>query len=67
MIFVGPFLMGSLELSKQMGDRINGLLANYVKGNDRIIAKERWGIARELGGYGLIDTHTLYIHKSERL
>ena len=53
------FLMGSLELSKQMGDRINGLLANYVKGNDRIIAKERWGIARELGGYGLIDTHTL--------
>ena len=35
------------------------MLANYVKGGDRILAKERWGIARELGGYGLIDIHTL--------
>jgi len=51
--------LGCFDLSKNNGDRINSLLDNYVKGGDRILAKERWGIARELGGCGLIDIHTL--------
>jgi exonuclease III len=53
------FLMGSIEMSKENGDRVNEIMANYVKGTDRVIAKKRWGMARELGGYGLVDAHTL--------
>jgi hypothetical protein len=34
---------------------------NYVKGTDRIIAKNRWFVSRELGGYGLIDINVMSI------
>jgi len=53
------FLLGSLDLNKEYGDRLNELFANYIKGADRIIARDRWCIARELGGYGMINVHTL--------
>jgi hypothetical protein len=53
------FFMGMLPMSRNIGDRINTVIANYIKGNDRIIAKERWCIERELGGYGMIDAHIL--------
>jgi len=53
------FLLSTLHLDVNTGDRINTILANYVKGSDRIIAKSRWTIDRALGGYGLIDVHML--------
>ena len=53
------FLLGSLDLPKDIGDGLNMMFANFIKGNDRIIARNRWCIARELGGYGMIDVHTL--------
>ena len=30
-----------------------------IKGTDRVLAKERWCLARELEGYGMVDVHTL--------
>jgi len=53
------FLLGVLPLEKEVGDRINELMATFIKGNDRVIAKERWCIARELGGYGMVDMHVM--------
>ena len=51
--------MGVLHLPKEVRDRINEVLANFVKGRDRIIAKKRWCIDRSLGGYGLMDVHIM--------
>jgi len=34
-------------------------MAYFVKGSDRVIAKKRWFLDRELGGYGLVDIHVL--------
>jgi len=53
------FLMGAIVMSKVNGDKVNEIMANYVKGSDRLIAKNRWFVARELGGYGLVDAHIL--------
>jgi hypothetical protein len=53
------FLLGVLPLEKEVGDRINALMANFIKGNDWVIAKDRWCIARELGGYGMVDLHVM--------
>jgi len=53
------FLLSTLHLEINIGDRINSLLANFVKGSDRLIARSRWHIDRTLGGYGLIDVHVL--------
>ncbi len=48
-----------LKLDFDMGERINESMVNYVKGSDRLIAKRRWFLDRELGGYGLIDIHKM--------
>jgi hypothetical protein len=53
------FLLDTLPLKFELGERINRIMANFVKGRDRIIAKNRWFLDRELGGYGLIDIHKL--------
>jgi len=53
------FFLGTLCLSFERGEEINSIMANYVKGQDRIIAKKRWFLDRELGGYGLIDVHLM--------
>ena len=53
------FFLGSLQLKKSIGDRINELMAYFVKGRDRILARNRWFVDRALGGYGLIDVHSL--------
>ena len=55
------FLLETLPLTFEIGERINKIMAYYVKGSDRIIAKNRWFLDRELGGYGLIDIHALDI------
>jgi len=53
------FLMDTLPLSHEHGEKINKILAYHVKGGERIIAKNRWFLPLELGGYGLIDVHSL--------
>jgi len=53
------FLLETLPLKFDTGEKINKIMAYFVKGNDRIIAKSRWFIKKELGGYDLVDIHTL--------
>ena len=53
------FLLDTLPIDMGTCDRINTILANFVKGNGRLIAKSRWCVPPELGGYGLIDINVL--------
>jgi len=53
------FLMDTIPLSYEHGEKINKIMAYFVKGGDRIIAKNRWFLDINLGGYGLIDVHSL--------
>jgi len=53
------FLMDTIPLNYEHGEKINKIMAYFVKGNDRIIAKNRWFLDISLGGYGLIDAHSL--------
>jgi len=53
------FLLETLPLLHETGERINKLMVDYVKGTDRVIAKKRWFTNREWGGYGLIDIFAL--------
>jgi len=53
------FFLETLPLNFETGERINRIMAEFVKGTDRIIAKDRWFKERELGGYGLVDIHVL--------
>jgi len=53
------FLLETLPLKFDIGERINKIMAYFVKGTDRVIAKNRWFLDRELGGYGLVDIHSL--------
>jgi hypothetical protein len=41
------------------GEEINNLMAEYARGTNRILARERWFLPAELGGYGLVNVHTL--------
>jgi len=51
--------MDTIPLSYEHGEKINKIMAYFVKGGDRIIAKNRWFLDINLGGYGLIDVHSL--------
>jgi len=53
------FLLETLPLTYENGERINSIMAYFVKGTDRVLAKKRWFLDRELGGYGLVDIHVL--------
>jgi len=53
------FLLETIPLRFETGERINRIMANFVKGSDRVIAKNRWFLSIELGGYGLVDIHVL--------
>ena len=53
------YLLGAISISLDHGELINRMVAEYMKGSDRILAKNRWFLPTELGGYGLVDTFTL--------
>jgi len=53
------YMLGTLSISQEVGDRINEILVQYVKGTDRPIARDRWFLPAYLGGYGLIDVNIL--------
>ena len=53
------FLLETLPLKFETGEKINKIMAYFVKGTDRVIAKNRWFLDTELGGYGLVDIHVL--------
>ena len=53
------FLLETLPLDFDTGEQINKIMVDYVKGSDRVIAKNRWFLDCTLGGYGLIDIRYL--------
>jgi hypothetical protein len=55
------YLMGSLPLSRTIGDRINEVLVNFVKGRDRLIERRRQLLCTSLGGYGLVDVNLMNV------
>jgi hypothetical protein len=55
------YLMGSLPMSREIGDRINEVLVNYVKGRDRLIERRRQFLCTSLGGYGLVDVNLMNV------
>ncbi len=57
----GIYLMGSLPMSEQIGDRINETLLNFIKGSDRLIERRRQLLCKELGGYGMMDVNIMNV------
>jgi hypothetical protein len=55
------YLMGSLPLRDEYGDRINEILLEFVKGRDRLIERRRQLLCPELGGYGLVDAKIMNV------
>ena len=51
--------MNTIPLSAEMGERINEIMINYVKGGDRSLARGRCMDKPEVGGYGLIDANIM--------
>jgi hypothetical protein len=53
------YFLGCIPLTREYGDRINEIMAQFMKGTDKILARERWFLPAQLGGYDLIDVHIL--------
>jgi hypothetical protein len=53
------YLMGSLPLSEEMGNRINEVLLDFVRGRDRLIERRRQLLCPRLGGYGLMNANVM--------
>ena len=49
------YLMNCIPMSVQIGNEINSILIDYVRGGDRPLARNRAFNKIEIGGYGLID------------
>jgi hypothetical protein len=53
------YFLGCIPLTREYGDRINEVMAQFMKGTDKILARDRWFLPAQLGGYDLIDVHIL--------
>jgi hypothetical protein len=55
------YIMGVMPMSVQHGDRINEIILNFVKGNDRLLERRRQLLSASLGGYGLVDVNIMNV------
>jgi hypothetical protein len=53
------YLMGSLPMREEMGNRINEILLEFVRGRDRLIERRRQLLCPRLGGYGLLNANVM--------
>ncbi len=53
------YLMGSIPMEENIGNRMNELLLNFIKGRDRLIERRRQLLHTELGGYGMVDMNIM--------
>jgi hypothetical protein len=53
------YLMGSLPLGEEMGNRTNEVLLEFVRGSDRLIERRRQLLCSRLGGYGLLNANVM--------
>jgi Reverse transcriptase (RNA-dependent DNA polymerase) len=49
------YLLGILEIDDYRANRINTMIMEFIIGQDKAIARERWYWSVEQGGYGMID------------
>jgi hypothetical protein len=55
------YLMGAIPMSEEIGNRINEILLNFIKGNDVLIERRRQLLCAKLGGYGLVDANIMNV------
>ncbi len=48
-------------MSEEIGNRINEILLNFIKGNDVLIERRRQLLCAKLGGYGLVDANIMNV------
>jgi len=53
------YIMGSVPASEKVLDNMNNLIIDYINGKERKLARDRWFLSREMGGYGMFDLKNL--------
>jgi hypothetical protein len=53
------YLMGSIPMDENIGNRMNEVLLNFIKGRDRLIERRRQLLHTELEGYGMVDMNIM--------
>jgi len=49
------YYMNTLPMGEDVGNELNNQIVDYIRGTDRKLAKDRWFVPKEKGGYGMID------------
>ena len=55
LISQATYLMGAIPIGDEMINSMNEIIIDFVNGNEKKIARERWFRSRERGGYGICD------------
>jgi hypothetical protein len=56
------YLMGVLMVDNVVLNRLNTIILDFVKGQNRLIAQERWYLEAKYGGYGIVDLVKMNIY-----
>ena len=59
LISQATYLMGAIPIGDEMVNSMNEIIIDFVNGNERKIARERWFRTRELGGPGISDMRVM--------
>ena len=59
LILQATYLLGAIPIGDEMVNSMNEIIIDFVNGNERKIARERWFRPRELGGYGICDMRVM--------
>ena len=59
LISQATYLMGAIPIGDEMINSMNEIIIDFVNGNEKKIARERWFRSRELGGYGICDMRVM--------
>ena len=53
------YLMGIIPLSTNKAEEMNRIIIDYVNGGERMLARDKMFIQKELGGYGVVDLYKM--------
>ena len=53
------YLMGIIPLSKDKAEEMNRIIIDYVNGGERMLARDKMFLQKELGGYGIVDLYKM--------
>jgi hypothetical protein len=51
--------MASIPVRDEFLEKINRVIIEYINGGERMLARSRWFLSKEEGGYGMFDMKTL--------